>query len=279
MAYVTMNDDPLKSVSKWTAPTATALPQPPSTTATGTATTTKPLTETLPKAPTTLGTPVPLNQSMPVTLPAPPTGSNVPVASNVPGATVAPFGPGQDMRYQSVLPTGTDRVGLAQQYFDQFAESTNPAYEQTLRAATQRAAANGTLGSGMLTNTYGDVASQRAQSLDLARRGFLTDALQGSIADQVGNRNELRQERDYQSGVSNNAIAQEIQRLLVEDQLGGNNFNRQLDLARTLGGLGYAGNPDSTLLGAAGNYQNSANQTYDLLGQILGSLGQRSAGG
>lgn len=235
-------------------------------------TSTTPTGATLPAPVPPIGTP--LGDAMPVG------GTSGNPYQEVPGATVTPFGPGNDLQYQAILPgQGTDRLGLAQQYFDQFAQSTDPAYQQTLRAATQRAAANGILGSGMLTNTYGDVATQRAQALDLARRGYLTDALQASIQDAINNRNELRTERGYQSGTNQQAITDQINQLLLQDQLGGNAFDRQLQLAQLLGQLGYAGNPDQALLTGSQAYQGQADQTYQLIAQLLGQLGQRQAGG
>lgn len=240
----------------------------------GTPVSTTPPAVTLPAAPPATGTPIQLSDTTmppPITLPSAPSA-----AAGVPGATVQPFGPGQDLRYDAILPTSVDRMQLANQYFDQYADATNPAYEQTLRAATQRAAANGILGSGMLTNTYGDVATQRAHELDLQRQGFLTDALQGTIADNAANRDELRTERGYQTQTNQQAIQDQINQLLLQDQLGGNAFNRQLDLAQLLGQLGYAGNPDEALLTGAGQNQQQADQTYALLGQLLGQIGQRS---
>lgn len=258
------------------APATSVLPPPP---ISATPVSTTPPAVTLPPVtPPPSGAPMQLSDTTlppPVTLPSPPTA----VGANVPGAAVAPFGPGNDLRYDSILPTAVDRLGLANQYFDQYAESTNPAYEQTLRAATQRAAANGILGSGMLTNTYGDVASQRAHELDLERRGFLTDALQGTIADNAANRDELRTERGYQSQTSQDAINQALQEALIEDQLGGNAFNRQLDLAQILSGFGYSGNPDDALLQASGQQAQSADATYQQIAALLQALGQRQAVG
>jgi hypothetical protein len=214
----------------------------------------------------------------PITVPDTPALPPVPSAADaVPGANVTPFGPGNDLRFDAILPdAGVNRLDLANQYFDQYAESTNPAYEQALRAATQRAAANGILGSGMLTNTYGDVATQRAHDLDLQRRGFLTNALEGTIQDALNNRTELRGERGYQSDQAQQAVEDEIRRILLESQLGNTSFNQQMDLAQLLGQLGFAGNPDDALLTGAGQNQQQADQTYALLGQLLQQLGQRS---
>ncbi len=256
----------------------------------------------LPTAPSTnLGTPVsttPPAVTLPAQLPTVPPGTtqlsdtgfgNPPItvaeplpslpraAGAVPGADVLPFGPGNDLRFDAILPdAGVNRLDLANQYFDQFQEASNPAYEQALREATQRAAANGILGSGMLTNTYGDVATQRAHDLDLARRGFLTDALQGTIQDAINNRAELRGERGYQTDQARQAVQDEIQRILLESQLGNQSFNQQLDLAQLLGQLGFAGNPDDALLTGSSQQQAQADQYYAMIGQLLQQLGQRS---
>ena len=239
---------------------------------------------------TTLGPPTVLPESPAVTpvsttvtdttgLPAVPTaapGPTLGAASAVPGASVTPFGPDDDLRYQAILPdAGVNRLDLAQQYFDQYAQSTDPAYQQALRAATQRAAANGILGSGMLTNSYGDLATQRAQALDLARQGFLTDALQGTIADNAANRAELRGERDYETAQGQQALQNEINQILLQNQLGSTQFNQQLDLAQLLGQLGYSGNPDEALLTGSSQEQANADQLYQALSQLLFQAGQR----
>lgn len=241
--------------------------------------TTTPTTATIPNPANPLAG-VPLGDAG---LPNPPIvagtpGSTMANLPTLPGTSVQPFGPGNDLRFDAVLPSpDVNRLDLANQYFDQYAESTDPAYQQALRQATQRAAANGIIGSGMLTNTYGDVATQRAQALDLARRGFLTDALQGTIQDAINNRNEVRTERDYQTQQAQQAIQDQITQLLLQDQLGGNDFERQLQLAQILGNLGYQGNPGNTLLAGSQSQQQSADQLYQMLGQLLYGVGQRSA--
>lgn len=88
---------------------------------------------------------------------------------------------------ESLTPIGVgdlpDRQALAGQMFDQFARSTEPAYEATLRQANRFGAANGMLNSGALRTEFGNLANQRNQQLDLAREGFLTNALEGTIGD------------------------------------------------------------------------------------------------
>lgn len=93
--------------------------------------------------------------------------------------------------------TGTpqNRLQLAQTAFDTFAKSTAPAYAADLRQATQQAAGNGQVGSGMLRTTYGNLANQRALALDTERDNLINQATGATIADQQANRGlDIQQE-------------------------------------------------------------------------------------
>lgn len=171
---------------------------------------------------------------------------------------VSQFTPGQNLIGSQITPGATDRMALAKDYFNQFQEATNPAYENTIRTATQRAAANGRLHSGMLTTDYGNLAEGRARDLDLLQRGLLTDATQASIQDAANARGELRTERDYQNGLSQEAINNAIQQYLLQMNLG----NTQLQ-------AGESGNPSAILLGASGQKQASGTAASDAGAQAL----------
>lgn len=252
------------------------------------------------------------NDLQPVTIPgggdfyAPPPANAQPPATG--GIPTTPFGPGNDLIGSQIAPsadprltttqgqvdtaaanlaTGPDRSALAQDYWNQFAQSTAPQYGQDLREATQLAAANGRLGSGMLTNRYGDVATQRAQQLDLAQRGFMTDALAGTIQDRLNNvgalsglenqqfgqgsaaRNELRGERGYQYGLSQDATQSGVQQQLLQEQLLNGQSNRDNTSINTLGNLGFQNNPGAVYLGASGDVGAQAAQTGQNTGDLL----------
>lgn len=182
-------------------------------------------------------------------LPPPPdlTGVSGPGAQT----SVTQFGPDANLIGAQITPgQGVNRMDLANQYFDQFAQATAPQYAHDIDLATKAAAANGRLHSGMLTTDYGNLADRRTQALDLARQGLTTDALQGTIQDAINNRNELRTERGYQSGQDQQAIANAIQQYLLSLNIGNSQLN-----------AGEAGNPSNILLGAGTSTQQQAGST------------------
>jgi hypothetical protein len=153
--------------------------------------------------------------------------------------SITQFGPGNDLRDNQIAPNqDVDRLKIAGDYFSQFAESTDPAYQKSIRDATKAAAANGRLGSGMLTTDYGDLAGDRSRELDLQRRGFLTQALEGTIDDARSNRDELRGERDYQTGSAQQATENAIRQRLLEEALLNGQFGRDQRITDTLGQFG-----------------------------------------
>ncbi len=182
---------------------------------------------------------------------------------------VSAFSPQSNLIGAQIAPGQTDRMGIARDYFNQFAEATNPAYEHAIRTATQHAAANGRMGSGMLTTDYGNLADNRTRNLDLMQRGLLTDATQASIGDAQNNRHELRTERGYQNDQSQQAIQNAIQQYLTQMQIG----NAQ-------SGAGAAGNPANAIMGASQDAQQGADSTYAALAQFLAQQAyQRQMGG
>ena len=78
---------------------------------------------------------------------------------------------------------GPDRLQIAKDYYDIFDKETEGDYQRDLKNATNLGAARGRLGSGLLTNTYGDLFERRASDKDTTKRRLLTDALQGTIGD------------------------------------------------------------------------------------------------
>lgn len=112
------------------------------------------------------------------------------------------------------LQSQPDRLGLAKQYYDTFQKQTEPDYQRSLTDATNLGAAHGRLGSGILTNSYGDLAERRLRDVEVQKENLLNSATEGTIADRQkmfenlsaaeqnafgeagANTNELQQERD-----------------------------------------------------------------------------------
>lgn len=169
---------------------------------------------------------------------------------------------------------GVDRLKLAQDQFGTYANATDPAFQQSIRGATEAAASHGGLGSGMLTNQYGDLATTRARDLTNERDRLFQTAQEGSIADQfqkvgalqnlsgqtaaeeAAARGEVRGERGYQAGAAQNAEDSAVRRTQLEEALKSGDFERAMALAQ----YGDAGNPGGATLGVAGQQagQNSA---------------------
>ena len=78
---------------------------------------------------------------------------------------------------------GPNRLDLAKNYYDIFDKQTEGDYQRDLKNATNLGAARGRLGSGLLTNTYGDLFERRASDKDVTKQRLLTDALEGTIGD------------------------------------------------------------------------------------------------
>jgi hypothetical protein len=157
----------------------------------------------------------------------------------------APIMPGNDdrlKRFQGLseeainrIMNGPDRYQLAKDYYNIFDQETQGDYQRDLKEATNLGAARGRLGSGLLTNSYGDLFERRAQDKDSAKRRLLTDALEGTIGDRqnayrsvadaenmaygqgVGDRDEARIER--------NARLAQIDRFFAERD---NEINRDI---------------------------------------------------
>jgi hypothetical protein len=87
------------------------------------------------------------------------------------------------------------------------------------------------------------------------------------------NRNEYRGERGYQGQLEQQAMDDWIQQQMLEEQLYGNQFGRDMGQFGAFSGLGFGDSPESVLMGNAGAYEGQAQDAYsgagDLLGQAL----------
>src|ERR1051325_10859471 len=187
---------------------------------------------------------------------------------------------------------GVDRNKLALDQWQQFAEGTNPEYQAALRSATQRAAGAGRIGSGMLRTDYGNLANQRAQQLDLAKRGYMSDALKGSIEDQFrkagllsglegqlfgqeqSQRGELRGERGYQGSLEEQAYQRALDQYMMERQAVQDRWQRGLQSLS----VGESGNPADYLGRMAEQWGGLDPAMIAILAQSLGQRGGSTGG-
>lgn len=79
--------------------------------------------------------------------------------------------------------TQPDRYGMARKYYDDFSAETEGDFDRSLKKATDLGAAHGRLGSGILTNSYGDLAERRLRDKEGAKARFLNEATEGTIRD------------------------------------------------------------------------------------------------
>jgi hypothetical protein len=190
------------------------------------------------------------------------------------GATILPNASSRLSGLQGLVDAQTgklaqvDRTKLAEDMFNQFAEATDPAYKLAMRRATEAGAHAGRIGSGQLRTQYGTLAGDRARELDLAKRGFMGDALKGSIDDEfrkfgalsgfedqlfgqeARTRGELRGERGYQGGLEEQAFQRALQQYLMERQ----GVTDRWDRAKEQIALGESGNPANLYASMANSY-------------------------
>lgn len=141
---------------------------------------------------------------------------------NLPSSYLSAYGPNSNLIGSQINPSAQpNRMDIANQYFQEAQQATNPAYQAALRDATQRAAATGSLGSGMLNTSYGNLALQRAQNLDNLQRELQTQATEGTIGDQRFNTAVAQQQQGYQAAQAQQALQNRIQQLMAEQGIGG----------------------------------------------------------
>jgi hypothetical protein len=181
------------------------------------------------------------------------------------GSTVLPNGSPRLGATQGALDSaasslaGVDRTKLAQQMFDTFAQSTQPAYDASLRDATRYAAGAGRIGSGQLRTSYGNLADQRNRQLSTAQQQLTENALEGSIGDQFNKvsalsglegqqygegqdaNNQLRAERGYQTGLGQQAFENAMAQWRQQQSDQGQAFGQSATQAQLIASLKQAG--------------------------------------
>lgn len=237
----------------------------------------------------------------------PPSAATNQIPSGAPSVGAAStFGPSQNMLNAQIAPTtdprlagtqgmvdsqaqklatGPDRFQLAQNQFKTFADQTDPAYQASIRSATQKAAANGAIGSGMLGTDYGNLALQRTRDLSNERDSLFNNALEGTIGDNranlgllsglegqqygegAANRNELRNERGYQAGMEDQNYQRGVQQVGLADALTNSAFGR----AQGQYGSGMGSNPAGLDMQLAGLYGQQSSDAGSALSGLMQS--------
>jgi hypothetical protein len=147
-------------------------------------------------------------------LPIPTTGGSA-------SYSLTPTTPDNALSNSTITPgPGTDRFKIAQDRYNASVAASNPQYEADLRDATRMAAATGTIGSGSLNTSLGNIENTRQNTLAAQQSGFLNDALTGSIEDAYRNIGIAQQQQGVQIGQQNTAFGQQVtvQQLMDSEQ-------------------------------------------------------------
>jgi hypothetical protein len=200
-------------------------------------------------------------------------GRQVALDAAAPGTFTA-----SDNAIDSVIAPGANdpsRIDLAKQYYDAFSDVENADYAHNRTDATNDAAAHGLLGSGQLTNRYGDLFSDLTLRKDAAKRSLITAATEDTIGDNRSNRDELRTERGYQQGLAQQAIVQRIQQAAAEAGLTQQEFENALREYS----LGASSDPTAALLAGGSQANAAAGQSASTVGDLLMALALRNSRG
>ncbi len=137
------------------------------------------------------------------------------------------------MTFPSTQVDPNRRLGLAQSAYDTFAEQDAPRYTHDLRLATQQAAGQGRVGSGMLRTSYGDLNANRELRLEGERERLMNAAVEGQIGDeQEAARLDFQKAQAVQQAAQFGAsLAQQKELAELADKTA----NRQLDLSTVQG--------------------------------------------
>lgn len=170
---------------------------------------------------------------------------------------------------------GADRYQQAMSQWDAWQKSTNPQYQAANRDALRQAAAGGSLGSGMLNTSLGDLAANRQLQMDTQKQNFLSQALTGSIEDAFRDVGIAQQQQGFQKGQQDTAFQNAMQGAGLQEALRSGAFNRALQSLTA----GSNNNPADVALMLSQIFGGQAGQASGSLGGLFGALGQRSTSG
>jgi hypothetical protein len=156
---------------------------------------------------------------------------------------------------------GAQQTAYAQNAADQEAARGERGYQDQWRQYNQ--------GNDIQAQQYAASMGQSLAGANADQRFQALGAAQGLEAQQVGQdantRAELRGERGYQTEQANNATDRRIQQQVLEDQLYGNQFNRDL----ALGEFGYGGNPGAMTAQIGQDYAADAQGSFSTAAELM----------
>lgn len=162
----------------------------------------------------------------PAVSPAPTTLNGLPASASTGGNSgagynLAPTIPNTSLSNSTITPgPGVDRFKIAQDEYNAAKAASEPGYRADLTMADRMAAGAGTIGSGQLNTSLGNIANTRQQTLANQQSNFLNTALTGTIADQYQNIGIAQQQQGVQIGQQNTAFNQQmsVQQLMDSEQ-------------------------------------------------------------
>lgn len=188
---------------------------------------------------------------------------------------------------------GKSRIDLAAENLDLLRKRNQETYDKTIRAAGQKAAAFGRLGSGLVNSNLADVTTQFLRDQADAEKSAALEAAGGDIQDRLnqlqaaleaggqwqgedlgqagfrqGLRQEVRGERGYQSDAAQQALQNRITQAELADQLTGSAFSRNQSQLQMLMDFYNATDPSQLLLGSSALGDQSASEGEDYLSQL-----------
>lgn len=195
-------------------------------------------------------------------------GTGAPSVAGAPayGNLVSSDSPEGNYLGQTIQPgAGVDRVRLAQDAFDTFQKSSDPAYQAAVREAISNGAALGQIGSGGLRTSVGNLANARQNTLENERATLTNNALTGSIDDAYKNIGIAQQQQGFQANQQQTAFGQGTQQEYLDEALRNGDYNR----ARGILDAGESGNPSTTAQNLSNNYGNQSSAAAAGAGQLI----------
>lgn len=242
----------------------------------------------MPQAPGPVGPPVGGESAVPVN--APPMVNNAPDSNgDVPRGTLPTAQPSAsgmgNVAQTAVTPEnaltnsmlarapGADRFKIAQDQYKAAEEASAPQYEADLRRAMRLAAAGGSLGSGKLQTSIGDIAQNRDIANRSNRTNLLSEALKGTIGDQFQDVGIAERQQAFQKGQQEQAFGNEVTQASLQEALKSGDFSRALQMLTA----GSTNNPSDTALALSQIFGGQSSAAGASLAQLLSGMGQKNA--
>jgi hypothetical protein len=151
------------------------------------------------------------------------------MANGTPAYSLTPTDPGTALTNSTITPgPGVDRYAIANDLLSQWDAASQPQFDRQIRDLAQNAAARGQVGSGMTRGAFADASRDYQTQRTNAQRGFLTDALTGSIDDAYKNIGIAQQQQGFQAQQGQNAFTNQVTLQQLADSEQGQFFQQQM---------------------------------------------------